>query len=69
MEKIIIIDTETTNDLTDSLVYDCGFIVADYNGTIYSKHSFVKIKNLWKVHTSQKKSQHIGTRLKVVREL
>ena len=41
MEKIIIIDTETTNDLTDSLVYDCGFIVADYNGTIYSKHSFV----------------------------
>lgn len=41
MEKIIIIDTETTNDLTDSLVYDCGFIVADYNGKIYSKHSFV----------------------------
>ena len=41
MEKIIIIDTETTNDLIDSLVYDCGFIVADYNGTIYSKHSFV----------------------------
>ena len=41
MEKIIIIDTETTNDLTDSLVYDIGFIVADYNGTIYSKHSFV----------------------------
>ena len=41
MEKILIIDTETTNDLTDSLVYDCGFIVADYNGTIYSKHSFV----------------------------
>ena len=41
MEKILIIDTETTNDLIDSLVYDCGFIVADYNGTIYSKHSFV----------------------------
>ena len=41
MEKILIIDTETTNDLTDSLVYDCGFIVADYNGKIYSKHSFV----------------------------
>ena len=41
MEKILIIDTETTNDLTDSLVYDIGFIVADYKGKIYSKHSFV----------------------------
>lgn len=41
MEKILILDTETTNDLTDSLVYDIGFIVADYNGKIYSKHSFV----------------------------
>ena len=40
-EKIIIIDTETTNDLIDSLVYDIGFIVADYNGNIYEKHSFV----------------------------
>ena len=41
MEKILILDTETTNDLTDSLVYDIGFIVADYNGNVYSKHSFV----------------------------
>ena len=41
MEKILIVDTETTNSLDDALVYDCGFIVADYNGTIYSKHSFV----------------------------
>ena len=41
MEKILIIDTETTNSLDDALVYYCGFIVADYNGTIYSKHSFV----------------------------
>lgn len=41
MEKILIIDTETTNSLDDALVYDCGFMVADYNGTIYSKHSFV----------------------------
>ena len=41
MEKIIIIDTETTNSLDDALVYDIGFIVADYNGNIYSKHSFV----------------------------
>ena len=41
MEKILIVDTETTNSLEDALVYDIGFIVADYNGTIYSKHSFV----------------------------
>lgn len=41
MEKIIIIDTETTNSLDDALVYDIGFIVADYKGNIYSKHSFV----------------------------
>lgn len=41
MEKILILDCETTNSIEDALVYDCGFIVADYNGTIYSKHSFV----------------------------
>lgn len=41
MEKIIIIDTETTNNLDDPLVYDVGFIVADFEGNIYSKHSFV----------------------------
>ena len=41
MEKIIIIDTETTNTIDDALVYDIGFIVADYKGNIYSKHSFV----------------------------
>ena len=41
MEKIMILDCETTNSIEDALVYDCGFIVADYNGTIYSKHSFV----------------------------
>lgn len=41
MEKILIIDTETTNSLDDPLVYDIGFIVADFRGNIYSKHSFV----------------------------
>ena len=41
MEKILILDCETTNSIDDALVYDIGFIVADYNGTIYSKHSFV----------------------------
>ena len=41
MEKIMIIDTETTNSLDDALVYDLGFIIADLNGNIYEKHSFV----------------------------
>lgn len=41
MEKILIVDTETTNSLDDALVYDIGFIVADFKGNIYSKHSFV----------------------------
>lgn len=41
MEKILILDCETTNSLEDALTYDIGFIVADYNGKIYSKHSFV----------------------------
>lgn len=41
MEKIMIIDTETTNSLDDALCYDVGFIIADLEGNIYSKHSFV----------------------------
>ena len=40
-EKILIIDTETTNTIDDALVYDVGYIVADYNGKIYHKNSFV----------------------------
>ena len=40
-EKILIIDTETTNTIDDALVYDVGYIVADYNGNIYHKGSFV----------------------------
>lgn len=41
MEKILIIDTETTNNLDDALVYDVGYLVADYNGKVYHKGSFV----------------------------
>lgn len=40
-EKILIIDTETTNTIEDALVYDVGYIVADYDGNIYHKDSFV----------------------------
>lgn len=41
MEKIIVLDTETTNDLDCPLVYDLGFIVMDNNGKIYKEFSFV----------------------------
>jgi len=49
MEKIIVLDTETTNgimaengklDLSNSLVYDIGFMVCDMLGNIYEKHSY-----------------------------
>ena len=40
-EKILIVDTETTNSLDDALVYDLGYIVADYHGNIYHRGSFV----------------------------
>ena len=40
-EKIIVLDTETTNSLDDPICYDIGFIVCDFEGNIYSKHSFV----------------------------
>lgn len=40
-EKILIIDTETTNSLDDPLCYDVGFIVVDLQGNIYEQRSFV----------------------------
>ena len=40
MEKILIIDTETTNTLDDALVYDIGYMVADFGGNIYHKDSY-----------------------------
>ena len=41
MEKIIVLDTETTNSLDDALCYEVGFMVCDLMGKVYSKHSFV----------------------------
>ena len=46
---IIVLDTETCNgqvindklDLSDSLVYDLGFVVTDKKGRIYEKHSYI----------------------------
>lgn len=41
MDKIIVIDTETTNSIDDPFCYDIGFIVMDTEGTIYEQFSFV----------------------------
>lgn len=41
MEKVIMIDTETTNDIDCPIVYDIGFMVMDYDGNIYDEFSFV----------------------------
>lgn len=39
-EKLLIIDTETTNSLDDPIVYDVGFAVIDKQGTVYESHSY-----------------------------
>jgi DNA polymerase III epsilon subunit-like protein len=41
VEKFIVLDTETTNDIECPLTYDIGFAVIDKEGFVYEKHSFV----------------------------
>ena len=41
MQKFIVIDTETTNDIDFPLCYDIGFAVVDKKGRVYKKFSFV----------------------------
>lgn len=41
MENIIILDTETTNDIECPIVYDVGFIVMNIDGEIFERFSFV----------------------------
>ena len=41
MEKIIVLDVETTNSIDDPLCYDIGFIVADLQGKVYGRFSYV----------------------------
>lgn len=40
-EKIIVVDTETTNSIDDPFCYDVGFAVVDCEGNVYEKHSYV----------------------------
>lgn len=39
--KMIILDTETTNDIDCPLVYDFGFAVIDENAHVYASYSYV----------------------------
>ena len=41
MEKILIVDTETTNDIDCPIMYDFSCIVADLNGNIYDKKAYI----------------------------
>lgn len=40
-EKFLVIDTETTNDIDNPIVYDIGFSVIDLSGKVYDTYSFV----------------------------
>lgn len=40
-EKILMLDSETTNDIECPLVYDIGFAVVDIYGNTYEEGSFV----------------------------
>ena len=39
-EKVIVLDTETTNNLDDPICYDVGFAVVNYTGKVYETFSF-----------------------------
>lgn len=41
MEKFIMLDTETTNEIETPICYDVGFAVIDKEGNVYEKFSFV----------------------------
>ena len=40
-QKVIVLDTETTNSIEDPIAYDLGFAVVDLDGKIYEEYSFV----------------------------
>ena len=40
-EKVIVLDTETTNSLDDPIAYDIGWAVIDENGEVYETASYV----------------------------
>lgn len=40
-DRLIVVDTETTNSLDDPICYDVGFAVVDKFGNIFDRHSYV----------------------------
>lgn len=40
-EKILVLDTETTNSIDDPIAYDVGFAVIDLTGEVFETYSFV----------------------------
>lgn len=40
-EKILVLDTETTNSIDDPIAYDIGFAVIDLTGKVFETYSFV----------------------------
>ena len=40
-QRIIMLDTETTNTLDDPIVYDLGYEIFDLEGNLYDRNSFV----------------------------
>lgn len=41
LERVMMLDTETTNTLDDPIVYDVGFQIFDVAGTVYESKSFI----------------------------
>ena len=44
VEKFIVLDTETTNDIECPLTYDIGFAVIDKFGTVYEQNGQLYFK-------------------------
>ena len=40
-DRLIVVDTETTNSLDDPICYDVGFAVVDKFGNIFNRFSYV----------------------------
>lgn len=40
-EKILVLDTETTNSIDDPIAYDIGFAIIDLTGKVFETYSFV----------------------------
>lgn len=58
----LVIDTETTGDLNNSIVYDLGGAIVDREGNVYETFSFV-IEEMWHEHWEMLKSAYYAEKL------